>query len=773
MYFVNGRTDMDKRILVRLLFIGISVIFLVCPAYAENRTAPVYVDAREEDREISVGDVESQRFGVHVQAGNGHKAIVSAENVTAGSLENFNGAALYVSVNGSGSLADVKTKDLTAENESENYGANINAVNGGHAVINAGKISGWTGIEVNADGKNSSVSINTGDIHAVQYGLLFQSNDYAEIDISAGNIVSVMEGIFNPFYAMAGNGGKVRVTAKDVICEHEFGVSGFASGTDSKLTIKTNDIRTDYIGLSLSTENGAGVYAETGDVTIINTDTGPYSPAISRRSIGGNSRGDGSFLEFRINGSVYLSELGNSTAGNLNQMPSEGILASCSENGNTVIQIGKNIEVKAEKTHTDVCGIRAENAGGTITVSAKSDVSAEVFGESNTVYGLYINNSSNQPGVPEESGQPDPDKRDETSVSKTMKSKSGGSRTNISIQGDLNASAYGLYLASDPDITADVLVTGTISGKKAGILAADGITPENLSLTVWAVRLNADGNGAVKENGSPAEEIEAAVKYIIKTDPASRDKVILTDENGYPLESSHDYPVAKQGEMICIRPSARVTISAAYNNGKPLERDDQGRFYLTVPKGGGMMLSVEAGHVIDFYRILDDEGMLPATGFSSHFGPVLPMRPQGSVFRDTGLTLQIPVLNVTEPILAVTKTDEGYPVEGLGNAVGLLDGTALPGKGFSVLTGHNHLSTMEAGPFLFLRTLSENDLILAADAEGNLQKFRVSGNYLISPDGLAALADKLTDESLVLVTCEDEALSGGYLHRRVVLALPD
>ena len=760
---------MYKKFFIKLFFTVISALFLVCPAYTEDTTSPVYVDAREEDREISVGNVNAQRFGVHIQAGNGHKAVVNAEDVTIKSLENFPNAALYVSVNGGGSLANVKTKELTAEKGDGNYGANINAVNGGHAVIQTGKISGWAGVEVNADGKNSSVSINTGDIDAVQYGLMFQSNDYAEIDVSAGNVVSVMEGIFNPLYAMAGNGGKVRVTAKDVVSEHEFGISGFASGTDSELTIKTSDIHTEYIGLSLSTDGGAKVYAEAGDVIIINTDTGPYSPAISRRSIGGHTRGNGSFLEYKINGSVYLSEYGDDTEGNLNQMPSEGILASSSENGNTVIQIGKNIEVKAEKTHTEICGIRAENEGGMLTVSAGADVSAEVLGESDTVYGLYINNNSNRSGMPEQSA---PDKRGEISAPKAMVSGSALIRTNISIQGDLKSSAYGLYLASDSDITTDVLVTGTISGKKAGILAGDGSSPENFSLTVWAVRLNADENGVVKEDGSAADEIESSVKYIIKTSPDFPGTVILTTANGDPLESSHGYPVAKKDEMIRILPAAGTTISAAYNNGEPLEKDDQGRFCLTVPKGGGVMISVEAQNIIDFYRILDDEGMLPATGLSGHFDSVLQMRPQGFVFRDTGLTLMIPVLNVMEPIAIIAKTDEGYPLEGLGNTIGLLDGTSLPGNGFSVLTGHNHLNTEEAGPFLFLRTLSENDLILVADAEGNLQIFRVSGNYLISPDGFPTLADKLTDETLVLMTCEDEAVTGGYLHRRVVLSLP-
>jgi hypothetical protein len=41
--------------------------------------------------------------------------------------------------------------------------------------------------------------------------------------------------------------------------------------------------------------------------------------------------------------------------------------------------------------------------------------------------------------------------------------------------------------------------------------------------------------------------------------------------------------------------------------------------------------------------------------------------------------------------------------------IGLLSQSSYPGEGVTVLTGHNHLNTMEAGPFLFLGRLEEGD----------------------------------------------------------------
>lgn len=108
---------------------------------------------------------------------------------------------------------------------------------------------------------------------------------------------------------------------------------------------------------------------------------------------------------------------------------------------------------------------------------------------------------------------------------------------------------------------------------------------------------------------------------------------------------------------------------------------------------------------------------LPGTGFSMIRPSVLPSLPQALEYSSTGLTLQIPKLNITEEILTVPLYDGGYPVDWLGSSIGLLDGSSLPGEGISVLTGHNHLNTMEAGPFAFLSYLEENDRIMVTDTD--------------------------------------------------------
>ena len=172
----------------------------------------------------------------------------------------------------------------------------------------------------------------------------------------------------------------------------------------------------------------------------------------------------------------------------------------------------------------------------------------------------------------------------------------------------------------------------------------------------------------------------------------------------------------------------------------------------------------------EFFPILLD--LLPATGFSAdHFTP-LRERPQRLIYGNTGMTLQIPGLDVAEPILTLPQDNGSFPVEWLGRNIGLLEGSAKPGEGITVLTGHNHLNTAEAGPFLFLGTLSEGDRIMVSDAQDELIFFKVYGNYKVSADDFGSITGYLKENTMLMITCEDESAEGGYLNRRIILAEP-
>ena len=400
----------------------------------------------------------------------------------------------------------------------------------------------------------------------------------------------------------------------------------------------------------------------------------------------------------------------------------------------------------------------------------------------------------------------DPDDKAVVGISANGRSSTGMTvvsegTTNIEIFGDVKGNTFGLKVdtditdGDDADITGgkmDILVSETISGGKLSLMVNKDITDDQLDLTVWEIELGRGRNAALTPDGKVNQPVEDSIKYIIRIAPDSQDKITVVDENGDKLKTSHEYPFANQGKRIYVESADGSELTAVYNGKSPrrqtaLQQDETG-FYLDVPKGGAVWLSVnqnpqprpepepaDVPNSIDFYRIGDlswlFDRQLPGTGFSASHMTQLPARPQGLSYGSTGLTLQIPELGVAENIITVPNADGEYPVEWLGSSIGLLEQSSLPGRGVAVLTGHNHLNNTEAGPFLSLGSL-ENGARMMVSSGNDMQTYRVYGNYKIASDGFASIASEVRENALVLITCEDEAVDGGYLNRRVILAEP-
>lgn len=165
---------------------------------------------------------------------------------------------------------------------------------------------------------------------------------------------------------------------------------------------------------------------------------------------------------------------------------------------------------------------------------------------------------------------------------------------------------------------------------------------------------------------------------------------------------------------------------------------------------------------------------MPGTGFSTHHLTVLDSMPENISYTETGFTLDIPVLDVLADIVTIPSEDQKWIVDWLGDRAGLLSGSPLPGDGFSYIAAHNHLNTTEIGPFLFIRDLQPNDRIFVADSDGRLRQFSVFENKLFAPNDFQEVKNlaETKEGTLTLITCEDEDVNGGYLHRRVVFAEP-
>lgn len=173
---------------------------------------------------------------------------------------------------------------------------------------------------------------------------------------------------------------------------------------------------------------------------------------------------------------------------------------------------------------------------------------------------------------------------------------------------------------------------------------------------------------------------------------------------------------------------------------------------------------------IRFFRMPE----LPATGVSSEQPRMLSVPAEDLRYDPSGSILQIPSLDVAGMIVSVPFRDGEYPVERLGSNIGLPEEFAVPGSGPAILVGHNHLGPAEAGPFALLAMLAENSRIMVTDRDDHLFLFSVFANTKIAADDMAAVENLWSayENSLILITCEDERPEGGYASRRIIAAKP-
>lgn len=254
-------------------------------------------------------------------------------------------------------------------------------------------------------------------------------------------------------------------------------------------------------------------------------------------------------------------------------------------------------------------------------------------------------------------------------------------------------------------------------------------------------------NFALSANGTPVdvEQFEITV-----TKKAGNQIVFII--NGLPEFDAEGKPVS----YTVVPVNSRARISGAIYSG----------YEIRLP-------SAENPERPFFFPVWMEE--LPRTGFSSRFTQSTGEKPLSLNYDPTGWELQIPSLDVTAEIVQVPFLENEYPVEWLDSFAGMLEGSALPGEGACVLTGHNHLNTTESGPFALLSQLKPGTKMYVLNPKDKMTSFTVVENELLSAfdaETLEAMANQF-ENTLTLITCENELSEGGYANRRVITAHPD
>lgn len=178
-------------------------------------------------------------------------------------------------------------------------------------------------------------------------------------------------------------------------------------------------------------------------------------------------------------------------------------------------------------------------------------------------------------------------------------------------------------------------------------------------------------------------------------------------------------------------------------------------------------------HIPNLFSSADGElTKLPETGITSAAGYLRSRIPASVSYTPTRMELLIPSLDISSSIVYVESGENGYPVQWLEGDTGLLADSSLPGEGFSILAAHNTLDADTFGPFALINALRKGDRFFIRTVSGELMIFEVYANEKINEYDYGALyhAGAMYENTVTLMTCEDERPEGGYMNRRIVSA---
>ena len=178
-----------------------------------------------------------------------------------------------------------------------------------------------------------------------------------------------------------------------------------------------------------------------------------------------------------------------------------------------------------------------------------------------------------------------------------------GSSTRVSVDGDVTGGTTGVSITLDSDkARMDLIVDGTITGATNSILVSENTITDNLVLTVWEIKPNDDGNLVERENGWDDEKgvattegdraLEKQIQYIIRIEQPSVGRLSTAGTTTYD-----GYEVAKEGDTVTLKvdvPSGYRLADAFNGTDTKVEllQDANGDYYIVVPRGGAVMLSV-------------------------------------------------------------------------------------------------------------------------------------------------------------------------------------
>ena len=594
----------------------------------------------------SGGNVESNNIGV--ETNNGSATVEGDVSGTNTGVKATGGGTVSANSVTSTSGTGVDATANAQVNVTKGVSAGGTGIVADNATVTAGSVGsedhpvGDTGVRAIATGAGSvtTVTVGTGTgedfigggIYATGWGVNADSKSGGETTVKTGDITSGDDGVVAKTGSFSGSGtttvmtGDINAGGNGVDATSIFGgnitvssgaVNASGTGVDVEagsdyneveavnITVTAGDIVTRYHGVDVIAESHGEATVSTGDIKVTS------SSNIVATGADADARGG----KATVNTGDITAE---------GRYPAVGASASVSSlGGEATVNVGN---VTAYSSEEESKGAEAVASGGTATVNAESlsatgnaatgiNVLTENDGTANVNVVKAADGAEGGASGTEGQGADAENpavKSDGTGISVENR----GGTANVTVEGDVEAGADGVVVSSAG--TSDVFINGTLSADQKAVVVDQQVTEDNLSLTVWKIETkdedndgnaddfipgssNSSGNSGAAASGGAAAFTDSSIQYIIRVEQPTEglaDNTKVTAE-GANNSTSHGYNVANEGETVTIK----VTVKEGYKltgafNGEGAgrvaitEQDKDGNYYIIVPKGGGLYLSV-------------------------------------------------------------------------------------------------------------------------------------------------------------------------------------
>lgn len=533
-----------------------------------------------------------------------------------------NNGSLTVEVNGSVEALGSSTDGTSAR------AVNASVRSGGEANVN---IDG----DVTADATNSVFGVNADTTDGGTTSVTVSGDLLSKAsgtDGSANGFSSTLLGTSGSTSVTVDGDVTVSSDASDAIGVVSFAQASFMSGSVSTTGSAAAEVGGDLTVSASGDATGVMAFSNDGGSTEV-TIGGALSATAADTATGMNASAyNASTIDVSVGGDVVVAadsavaaSIGAGNDCTANALFNGDITADASSHGRGLDVWASSSGSAAVTVNGDITADSDDFARGlSVDANNKSQVDVTVNGDINATgekltFGAQANSGGESSLVLVLNGSVNADASEEGYGVGMNVNASNGADLDLTINGDLSSSgtALSIYIATPSDIAsskADITVDGTISGvDKAISFTGDA---DALTLTVWKVELDQDGHAVTPDKHSAddyppevtadelskmdevsaklAEEVEQNILYIIKLEqPKAGGTLSLSGTT-----KSGDFDVAKEGESVylLVTVAEGYQLDGAYNGDGTrveLRRDDDGNYFLVVPRGGGVYLTAD------------------------------------------------------------------------------------------------------------------------------------------------------------------------------------